>query len=629
MCGFVGYFLPDGVRAPQPDLATALHALRHRGPDGERQYINPARTFGCGFRRLSIIDLDTGDQPLISSAAGHAFVGNGEIYNYLEIRQQLPDYRFRTSGDMEAALALYERDGLRFVEELNGMFAIALFDETAKVLHLVRDRMGVKPLYWCRRQDGAIVFSSEIKGLLGLGGIAPKADDAAARLFITHGYVPAPMTLYEGIHKVPPGCILSVDAEGEISTRPYWKPHSGAAPEDPGRIKANLTDLLRDSVRLQLRSDVPVGALLSGGVDSGLMVALAAEMSELPINTFSVRFEGSNVDETPLAALVAKRYGTRHQTLDVSAASISEHLLNLVWYCDDPINDAALLPNFLVERALSEHVKVALNGSGGDELFAGYGRYFPLPVETRYLTLPRGLRKNLVEPLAALVNPELAWKLARAEKFQRDGGGYLHDHSTQFPAPLLRQMGWPEPLPVPAHRKYFDGFDGPAQSAALNADIGTYLIDNLMTLLDRTSMAVGVEGRVPYLDHRLVEAALAVPPEVRTPNGQPKGLQKAIAADYLPAEILSAPKRGFASPVPVWFERGLAGGAAKLLKHPISLGRGWWTNAALDRLLSNPRRYAFQLYTLMVLELTVRLHIEQPFQAEPPNISLEDYVNDL
>jgi asparagine synthase (glutamine-hydrolysing) len=376
-----------------------------------------------------------------------------------------------------------------------------------------------------------------------------------------------------------------------------------------------------------MRSDVPIGALLSGGIDSGLVVALAARHLDRPVKTFTVRFPSAAVDETPLAAQVAERYGTDHQVLEVGAADVAAYLPRLAWFCDEPVNDPALLPNFLVEEALGRHVKVALNGTGGDELFAGYGRHFRTPVEARYLGMPSWLRQHVVEPMVGAFSPMTAWRLARAEKFDNARGDYLHDHTGQFPEPIRRLIGNRLVPPASAQSIAYSEFKGPDQSAALAADLATYLPDDLLILLDRTSMAVGVEGRVPFLDHRLVGAALSVSPEIRTPGGRQKGLERRMAEPFLPRDVLDAPKQGFASPVPAWIEGGLGTLAKRILTRKQTLERGWWDAQGVERLLANPKRHGFRLYSLLMLELTVRVHVEAAPVVRPSFAGLEEFAD--
>jgi len=627
MCGIAGLFLPQRATVVDANMDAMLAAIRHRGPDGEGRYSTEDKRFQAGFRRLAIIDLETGDQPIVDENGGRVLIGNGEIYNFKELRAAYPDYPYRTRGDMETVLALHAVAGDGFVDDLNGMYALALYERQPNRLTLVRDRLGIKPLYWTQLPGGGVLFASEIKALLASGLVRAVVDENAVSSHLAHGYVPAPETLYKGINQLPPGHMLRVDADGGITLEAYWRPTPAAnLPTDIEAMKAHLTDLLGDSVRLQLRSDVPLGVLLSGGIDSGLLVALAADHTETPLNTFTVRFEGAPHDESPLAEAVARRYGTNQTTIDLPAAGAGEHLAKLAWYSDEPLNDPALLPNFLIEQALGKTLKVALNGTGGDELFAGYMRYFQTPRERRYRNLPGWLRHGLVEPGLGAVSGMTAWQLQRAEKFDRNPGGYLHDHTTFFADPMRRLIGNRLAAPLPAQAVHADAYDGPRQSAMLAADIATYLPGDLLTLLDRSSMAVGVEGRVPFLDHRLVEAALAVPPEIRTPGGRQKGLLRSIAADYLPDAVINAPKRGFASPVPAWMQAGLGPTVRRLLTRKQTLDRGWWTRAGIEALCADYGKHGFRLYHLAMLEMAVRIHVEDTPTDEPPTRTLADYA---
>lgn len=620
MCGIAGYFCPDGISPEAPDLDAMRRVQRHRGPDGEGVYVSDDRRYQVTFVRLAIIDLEASEQPLVDPDHGRVLAGNGEIYNYQELRAdpRCAAYSFRTKGDMEAVLALAAAVGDTVVHDLNGMYALALFEQRPRRLQLIRDRLGIKPLYWARTPKGGIVFASEIKALFASGLLSAEIDENAVSAYLRHGYVPGPATLYKGVAKVMPGERLIATPDGALTTERYWR--AGGADMSlatPDEAKTHLLDLLDDSVRLQLRADVPLGVLLSGGVDSGLVVALAARHAAHRLNTYTVRFEGSPSDETPLAALVAQRYGTTHTVVDVPAVDVGDALPNLAWYCDEPQNDPALLPNALIERALGTSLKVALNGTGGDELFAGYGRYFPLPVERRYRKLPGWLRRNVIEPLAGAIDPMTAFRLRRADLRESDPGQYLHDHSTLFPNPMLALIGH-RPSAGRAAQSVHAGAPGlPCQTAMLIADLNTYLPENLLTLLDRTSMAFGVEGRVPFLDHRLVEAALAVPPDIRTPEGRQKGLERDMARGLLPDEILSASKHGFAAPANAWARAGLAETARRLLTRPRALERGWWSRHGIEALAARPDRHGFRLYALVMLELAVRLHVEAPSESAP------------
>lgn len=621
MCGLAGLFLPDSSPRVEADIAAMLAVMRHRGPDGTGIHRTGDHRYACGFTRLAIIDLVTGDQPIL--AEDDVLCGNGEIYNYLELRARCPQWPWRTQGDMEPVLALRQTMGDDFVHELNGMYALALYDGKNRDLLLVRDRLGIKPLYWTRLASGGILFASEIKALFASGLTAPAVDEDAVGSYLSHGYVPGSRTLFRGVNKLPPGHWMRVGADGEVRLHRYWRAAPGTLPAGADAAES-LTQLLSDAVRLQLRSDVPVGALLSGGLDSSLMVALAAEQLDRPLHTFTVRFTGAAVDESPLAAMVAERYGTDHQVLDVDAGTIVEQLPRLAWHCDEPLADASVLPNQLIDDVLARHVRVVLNGTGGDELFAGYGRYFQLPVERKWLALPRALRR-LAEQGIGLADPMLAWKLGRAELFDTQRGAYVHAQSTLFPPPVLRALGFSGRIAASAQAGAFATATGDAQTKMLVAELETYLVDDLLTLLDRTSMAASVEGRVPFLDHRVVEAALAVPPSVRTKGGKQKALERAMAAPYLPEALLNAPKQGFASPVSLWMLGALAAPARALLISRRALDRGWWSAQGIHRLFARPQLNAPRIYALLMLEMTVRLHVDMCLDSAP-TAGLADFV---
>jgi len=627
MCGIAGLFLPEYATVVETDLAAMLAAIAHRGPDGEGRYVSDDQRYQAGFCRLAIIDLDSGEQPIVDQRGGRVLSGNGEIYNYLELRKRYPDYPYQTRGDMEAVLAVYAARGREFLRDLNGMFALALYEKDDHRLTLVRDRLGVKPLYWFQLPGGGILYASEIKALFASGLVERRVDEGAVSSYLAHGYVPDPETLYKGVRQLPPGHLLRVEGDGSVVVERYWQATPAMdLPEAPQDIATHLTDILKDSLRLQMRSDVPIGALLSGGIDSGLMVALAAEQSSRPINTFTIRFEGAAVDESPLARQVADRYQTNHQVVDLPAVGAGALLPKLAWHCDEPLGDASILPNFMIEQVLGQSFKVALNGTGGDEIFAGYGRYFQMPVEQKYLGVPKLLRQGLIEPVLGLFSPMTAWRLSRSEKFRTDPGAYLHDHSTSFPAPVRDLIGNRMAHGGCEQSRLAGEFAGDGQAAMLYADLGSYLPHDLLCLLDRTSMAVGVEGRVPFLDHRLVEAALAVPEDVRTPGGRQKALERDMARPYLPTSVIDASKQGFASPVPAWMAAGLGQMAACILKSRNALERGWWTAKGIERLLAQPQRHGFRLYQLLMLELTIRIHVEEASTVAPPDKPLEAYA---
>lgn len=627
MCGIAGAFFPKGSMPKIIDLDAMSAVMRHRGPDGTEQFTTDDKSYQAVFNRLAIIDLKTGDQPIVERGGKRVLMGNGEIYNYVELRARESDYPYHTQGDMEVILPLALRHGNGFVDALEGMFALALFDADDHSLTLVRDRFGIKPLYWASLQGGGIVFASEIKALFASGLVAASINEDAVDAYMMHGYVPAPQTIFHSINKLPAAHILTMNADGDTTVVPYWRPAPGQHLPSTAEIPDYLDSLLAESVRMQLRSDVPVGALLSGGIDSGLVVAHAANQSDKPINTFTVSFDGAPVDEAPLAQAVADRYATTHRRIQISDKTVADSLPMLAWHMEEPLFDPSLFPNHLIEAALREHVTVALNGAGGDELFAGYHRYFQTGIERKYLNVPGMIRRNLLEPLIGLASPEIAWKLGRAQKFLSARGTYLNDHTTQFSPAMRARIGNMLGTQVPVHQHAFDSATGSNQTRALIADIETYLPEDLMLLLDRTSMAHSVEGRVPFLDRRLSEAALGVAPDTRTPNHQQKALLRSIAKKHLPAEVISAPKQGFTSPVAAWINGPLGTATKEMLTDKKTLDRGWWSHAGVNFLYQEPTRHAARIYTLLMLEMSVRTFCETSLGSTPPTQSLVDMVD--
>lgn len=628
MCGIAGVFYPKNCEPQRANLAAMGRAMRHRGPDGEKHHISDDLRYQCVFTRLAIIDVQNSAQPIVSADNKLVLTGNGEIYNYKELRIDEPDYLYSTKGDMEVILPLYKHHGDKCLDVLNGMFALALFDAGVHQLLLARDHLGIKPLYWTKLQNGGVAFASEIKALFASGLVPPEIDESTIPTYLAHGYIPAPQTLFKRIHKLPPGHRLIVDETGYVSCTLYWTAQADKSFDvHPSGLSDRLLDLLRDSIRLQLRSDVPVGALLSGGLDSGLMVALAAEQIGSQLSTYTVRFGGGALDESPFAKTIAKRHGVKNTVLDVDTHSIGAVLPRLLWHLEEPLNDASLLPNFLIEETLGQHLRVALNGTGGDELFAGYNRYFQLPIEKAYLRIPSFFRDSFIEPLIEQFDPMVTWRLKRAAKFDTHRGTYLFEHSAHFPPPVLNALNGTTWNDVSAQQHFYQLSGHNGQVGGLIAELNTYLPEDLLLLLDRTSMAVSVEGRVPFLDRRFVEAALAVPPELRTPQDTPKGLQRQMCAKFLPDEVLNAPKQGFASPVPAWVKGPFGVQAKRLLLSPAALNRGWWSRSGVLSLFADPERHAFRIYSLVVLEVIVRVHIDRNKPTVMATESLEDLLD--
>src|SRR3989338_6015734 len=430
MCGFFGVY--HKKENSLLDISPILNIIRHRGPDDTGFYNDPYRRCQFGFVRLSIIDIASGKQPVKNETGKIIAVLNGEIYNYVELRESLiaNGHVFTSKGDAETLVHLYEEYGLDFVKYLEGMFAIVLWDENAGRLVLARDHLGIKPLYYSTSDD-MIGFSSEIKPLLRLPQTGREVDEQGVVQYLSYGYTLTPHTIFRNIKKLNPGTFLVVDG-GMIAENNYWDidaPQSQIIPEK--ELKSAVLDAFDRSVRLHLRSDVPVGAFLSGGIDSGFLVARAAHLHPR-LKTYTLRFAGSPFDETPLAALVAEKYDTDNTTFTVNPDLLLSYLPHMVWVCDEPLADSGLLPNFVINKLAAEDgIKVVLNGAGGDELFAGYSYYFSSPIEQKLLKYHQLL--PLAVNVSGLFNKELERKLRRTLSYKTDISNHYLGHVTVWP----------------------------------------------------------------------------------------------------------------------------------------------------------------------------------------------------
>jgi asparagine synthase (glutamine-hydrolysing) len=564
MCGICGVLnlSPSADPVAEPILRSMTDTLRHRGPDAEGFFVAPNHQVGLGFRRLSIVDLATGDQPMANEDESIWLVFNGEIYNHAAHRPGLESrgHRFRSRCDAEVILHLYEEYGPDCVHHLRGMFAFAIWDSRRRQLVLARDRIGVKPLYFAATPR-TLLFGSEIKALLSHPDLEARLNEAALSLYLTFAATPAPRTLFEGIDKLPPGHRLIVDADsGQRRLERYWQPlpdpTERAVRRHPEEYVERLEALVRESIGLRMMSDVPYGAFLSGGLDSSLNVALMAELADRPVSTFSVAIEGDAAsDELQFARVVAERYGTRHHEVVIGEQDFVDYLPELVWHQDEPLADPVCVPlHAISEEARRSGTRVIQVGEGSDELFSGYTSYafftdFHRRVWRPYHLLPKPLRRGV----AASVGPFLT--LDRADVLNRAA-----DHGELF---------WGGAIPFyDAHkRSLLFGVDDPtgrAAVAALYADvdaavpdasqldrmIGIELRQRLPELLlmrvDKVTMGSSLEARVPYLDHKLVEFALAMPGEVKYRHGVTKWVLKRVAERVgLDPKLVNRPKRGF------------------------------------------------------------------------------------
>lgn len=627
VCGIVGGISVDrlAVLDDADSLNRVIDSLAHRGPDDRGAWTAADGRAFLGHRRLSIIDLAGGHQPIADESGRLHFCYNGEIYNFRALRSALQarGHVFRTQSDGETALHLYEEDARGFVHALRGMFAIGILDETAGRLTLARDRNGIKPLYYCHHDGRALFFASELKALLALLPRRPSISPRALREYLRWKFVPSPLTIYEGVHELPPGFLLSAErgTEGRlaIETRCYWEPDFGAPRlRDEAEATERLDRLLRAAVESHMESDVEVGALLSGGVDSSLVVALASRLSGRRIKTFSVGFREAGFDQLPSARVLATEYGTDHHEEYVELDPMTA-IPKLVRCFDQPFADSSALACYRVCEVAARHVKVALTGDGGDETFAGYRRYADLREAVRRDSAwGRAVRGAAFAAGAAVFSSEAKF----LNRFRAGAGGPL-DHYCQREIMCGRRLLGrllAEPYRGAAGP---DAFDGSLQSgldrgwteveAAQFADSRVYLPGDILTKVDRTSMAWSLECRVPLLDHSISEFAAELDLDLKIRDGQAKYLLKRVAERYVPKELIYRKKRGFRIPIRRWFKGGLLDDTARLLLDGELVARGVLDPGGIRWVLRHQKRPWINLYSL----LWALLFMEHWMRSEP------------
>jgi asparagine synthase (glutamine-hydrolysing) len=546
---------------------------------------------------------------------------NGEVYNYVEIRKDLEanGYVFRTDTDTEVILALYAQKGPECLQYLNGMFALAIWDSAERTLFLARDRVGIKPLYYAETADG-IVFASEIKALLASQRVSPQVVTVNIDTYLSFGYVPGAETLFQGVRKVLPGQWLQIGPEG-IKFASYWDleyaPNHQRNPQDTAE---ELRELLIDAMQIHLRSDVPVGVFLSGGLDSSVTVALLAESGIHNLKTFSVAYPaGAQYDETPYARLVADRFQTDHHVLYVDPNQFLDCIPRFIWYMDEPVAEAPAITFYLIAKLLHEHVTVALSGEGADELFAGYAVYRHMRWLEAYRKLPEGIR-SLLEPILDVIGTEKTRKylrLAHQPPERRYRGVSNYDpwykeilYTDDFRAALATH-----PTPDPLASYYAKTHRQDKLTQMLYTDLKTWLVDDLLIKADRMTMANSVELRVPFLDYRVVEYAATIPSNMKLRGGVVKWILKHAMKDRLPNEILTREKMGFPTPVAFMFQRNLSGYLRDLLLSRKCINRQYFKRQAVERLIeehtSKKKDHHRVLWQLVVLEEWHRQFIDQ------------------
>jgi asparagine synthase (glutamine-hydrolysing) len=633
MCGIAGIYHRD---APVDEklLRRMTRALTHRGPDDEGYHCRSS--IGLGVRRLSIIDLAGGHQPISNEDGRFTIVFNGEVYNYLELRDELMacGHRFATRTDTEVIVHLYEDLGAECLTRLNGMFAFAIWDEAKQELFVARDRLGVKPLYYWA-EGGTLLFASELKALLLCPSISRKLDRQAVADYLTFMYIPAPKTPFQEIRKLLPGHYLWRGRSGFILRR-YWSLADYATPQEVSKADAvaRVRELLDDAVRIRLRSDVAVGAFLSGGVDSSSVVALASRHLDSPLATFSVGFTSGDRDELPYARQVATVHRTDHHEIRADPEHVIRLLPRLIWHMDEPSGDSAFVPTFLVSEMAAARVSVILSGLGGDELFAGYSRY-RLPFARwslrmrAYNLVPELVRRGIVLPLAARLSEKFHSRLVSAT-FRPAHEQYL-DSVTIFSSAdkvrLLGGNGWHHPDEAMKHYLAYPGED--PVNRLLYVDALTYLPDDILSLTDRMSMAASLEARTPFLDYRLVQFCAGLPGPFKLTSLAWKIVLKEAMVPLLPPPILDREKWGFGAPVASWLSGRLFPYLRALLPAGLLVSNGIVNPQAVEQLLRSfeaEPALGQQLWTLLVLELWARIFLEGAPPETAPAVSLDDLV---
>ena len=619
MCGIAGMFEYQKRRMISPELIRCMtDVVWHRGPDDYGEFIDGS--VGLGMRRLSIIDLEGGKQPITNETADTTIVFNGEIYNYRELRDRLLSngHVLASESDTEVIVHLYEESGEECLQALRGMFGFALWDAKQRRLLLARDRLGIKPLYYAD-VNGTLIFGSEIKSILQHPDISAELNHAALSDFLSLKYVPSPETMFDEIHVLPPGYLLSCDQNG-VRRRRYWDlsfcTQTSAAEEE---CVEQLDELLRESVLLHLQSDVPFGAFLSGGLDSSTIVALMADYLGHPVDTFSIGFdgEGAEVSETRYARMVADRFGTRHHEVIINAKNFIEGAKSVIWHLDQPVADLACFANMILAESAARHVKMVLTGEGGDELFAGYARYSGERLSPAFKLLPSAAKRALL--FGATHIPGLRReKLALNALVESDDVARLlnwfplfnsREKSLLLSPEMKMQVAGAQTERVFAEQLKSVDSDIPL-NRMLYVDTKLWLADDLLARGDKMTMAASIEGRVPLLDHKVVEFAASLPTHLKIRKLTRKYLLRKVAEKLLPAEIIHRKKQGFPIPISFWFRNEAKEFVMDLLSAECIRRRGLFEEKYVQQLLrehiSGRADRGAQLWALVLIELWQR-----------------------
>ena len=636
MCGICGKVSSNTNTNISEDLIRRMcSVLEHRGPDYEGVYLKGVKGVGCrvkiglGHRRLSIIDLSpAGHQPMSNEDGSIWIVMNGEIYNFLELREVLEKkgHCFKSHTDTEVILHLYEERGIDCLEELRGAFAFAIWDDRKNQLFMARDRLGQKPFYYMYKNE-TLIFASEIKAILQDHEVPVEVNRKAITDYLSYGYTPTPESMFKDIMKLPPAHFM-VYSNGDIKIKRYWrldfsKKTKLSEPEYCNRIM----DLLEDATRIRLISDVPLGAFLSGGIDSSAVVYMMSKLSSCPVKTFSIGFEEATHSELKYAKIIARHFGTEHREYIVKPKAI-ELLPKLVWHYNEPYADSSALPSYYVAQMARQEVKVALNGDGGDECFGGYGRFMAVKYAELFRKIPSCLRDGLIAPIMRKIPESLEYnnfpaKLKRfltmaSKPYRERHYNWVtlfrdHEKDSLFTDGFKKEIN---------NRYSFSYLDKTFEESSardlmdlvISTDISTYLLDDLLVKMDIATMANSLEGRSPFLDHKVMEFAASIPSDIKIKGTRLKYILKKALSNVLPEEILSRGKMGFGIPIDSWFRGELKNYSYDILMSPESLNRGYFKKEAIERLLEDHCRAkannGARIWTLLNLELWHRIFID-------------------
>ena len=627
MCGITGFVNNSNEKAERGILERMNRCILHRGPDEDGYYLKD--NVAMAMRRLAIIDLAGGQQPIPNEEKTKWIVYNGEVYNYQELRKGLLErgHKLHTNSDTEAVVHLYDEFGPDCLQHLRGMFAFAIWDETDKSLFLARDRVGKKPLLYSLLADGTIVFGSEFTALLEHPGVSREVDFDAIDSYISYLCVPAPMTAFKQIRKLEPGHWLRWK-DGRIETQRYWRP------DFTKKIKISeqeaieeTTRILRESTRLRMISEVPLGAFLSGGVDSSAVVALMAQESSQPVKTFSIGFEEQDYSELKYAKRVAEHVGAEYNEFIVKPNAI-EILPTLVEHYGEPFADPSAIPTYYVSRETRRYVTVALNGDGGDESFVGYERHVAMRFANTYKSLPSPLRQKLIEPAIGAVPTPVNFRnrLTRVQRFLRSASRESHDRYFRWLSSFdpeakselytdrfkdLSRNSQPSRLLT----RYFENVNGAGSiDASLMADLMHYLPNDLLVKVDIASMANSLEARSPFLDHNLIEFAASLPENIKQKGFGTKTLLKKVAANLVPKDVIYRQKMGFAVPIRYWLGKELRQFTKDILLSDEADRRGLFHRSVVAKLIDEQQAgtqdNSWKIWTLLMLELWFRRFID-------------------